>query len=275
MLTEAQLSCFKTFGYVVMKQVFSPAELRTLNSEFDRTLTEQYAHQPFDGTKRHWSMLMDEATPFFAGLIEDPRFLKPAQQMYGDSVLGIMVDGNRYVGNTPWHPDSNSALQYGVKFAIYLQPVGAETGALRVIPGSHRLPLEQNAEFAAGVQKLPITEVPATVLASTPGDVVAFDLRLWHGSWGGQTDRRMCTIVYYNDPQTPEEIAYLRQQAVDNINNAVASFDAKRKYFFSQHWLANAQRNPDRQRWIDRLRELHYFDAPGIVEPAENVVAAR
>ena len=273
MLTESQVRHFKAFGYVVMKQVLTAAELRTLHVEFERKLEMQYAHRPFDGTSRHWSSMMDDETPLFASLLEDPRFMNSARQLFGPDVIGLNVDANRYVGNTAWHPDSQTPLQGGVKFAIYLPPVGAETGALRVIPGSHRLSYPQHPEFADVIYKLPIADVPATVLDSTPGDVVAFDIHLWHGSWGGKTDRRMCTAVYYDNPRTPEELAYIRKQAVDNITYASQAFDARRKHFFPQVWLANAQRSADRQRWIDRLRELGYFDAPGIVEPAENADA--
>ena len=33
---------------------------------------------------------------------------------------------------------------YGVKFAYYLEPVDAESGALRLIPGSHKNPLHED-----------------------------------------------------------------------------------------------------------------------------------
>jgi hypothetical protein len=268
-LTAAQVSFFKTFGYVVLKNALSSAEMRTLNVEFDRTMEAQYAHKPFDGTARYWSTLMEEDTPLFASLLEDPRFMRSGQQMYGDDVLGITVDGNRYVGNTGWHPDSRSNLLAGVKFAIYMQPVGAETGALRVIPGSHRLPLEQNEEFSAGVHRLSITDVPAQVLASEPGDVVGFDLRLWHASFGGSSDRRMCTVVYYNNPKTAEEKAYFKRGAEQNVTVNIKDFHPKRRHLFSQYWLENRSANPDRQRFINRMRELGSFDFPGVVEVAE------
>ena len=198
-LTDAQLDFYKTFGYVVLKGVFSTTELDAIREEFDFMLTDQYSHTPYDGSVRHWTPMMDEDTPFLANLMEDVRFFSVAKQRYGDDVLGVIVDGNRYTGDTHWHRDTATVHQYGVKFAFYLQPVDVGTGALRVIPGTHRLPNDD--EFAQGVRSMHGESVPATALPSEPGDVVAFDIRLWHASFGGSEDRQMCTVVYYANPK--------------------------------------------------------------------------
>ena len=82
-LTEDQIDFHKTFGYTVLKQLFSTDELATIRKEFDATMAEQYAHRPYDGSERHWAPMTDEDTPFFASLMEDPRFLTVAKQLYG------------------------------------------------------------------------------------------------------------------------------------------------------------------------------------------------
>ncbi|MDA0991793.1 MAG: phytanoyl-CoA dioxygenase family protein, partial [Verrucomicrobia bacterium] len=166
---------------------------------------------------------------------------------------------------TGWHPDTVSPLQYGIKFAFYLQPVAAETGALRVIPSTHRL-FPFSEAFSAGIRKTPLRDVPCQVLDSQPGDVVAFDVRLWHGSCGGSSDRRMCTVVYYNNPKTPEEVEFLRLQGGANVKFGLESFRPKRPYLYSSRWISNPRNNPNRQWWITRLREVGYFDAPGVVQ---------
>ena len=263
-LTEGQIDFHKTFGYTVLKQLFSADELPTIRKEFDTTMADQYAHTPYDGTKRHWVPMMDEETPFFASLMEDPRLLTVARQLYGDDVLGIGTDANRYTGDTRWHRDTRTIHQYGVKFAFYLQPVGANTGALRVIPGTHRLPNDD--QFASGVQSLPLEQVPCAVLTSEPGDVVAFDLRMWHASYGGSDDRQMSTIVYYSNPKNPEGLEALRKQGEGNANAGVKAFNPKRQYLYSKRWVSNPYGSPVRQAWIDRLTEIGYLDAPGLVE---------
>ena len=261
-LTESQIDFHKTFGYTVLKQLFSADELATIHKEFDTTMAEQYAHTPYDGTERHWVPMLDEETPFFAILMEDPRFLTVAKQLYGDDVLGIGTDANRYTGDTRWHRDTRTIHQYGVKFAFYLKPVGENTGALRVIPGTHRLPNDD--EFTNGVQSMPLEEVPCAVLASEPGDVVAFDLRMWHASYGGSSDRQMCTVVYYSNPKNPDQLEALRKQGENNTS--VKKYIPKRPYLYSKKWMSNPHGSMVRQASIDRLTEVGYFDAPGLVE---------
>ena len=63
-----------------------------------------------------------------AALMEDPRFLTPAQQICGDDVLGIGVDINRYVSSTTWHPATGDENQIACKFIFYLDALGADSG---------------------------------------------------------------------------------------------------------------------------------------------------
>ena len=151
-LCKDQLQFFNTFGYVVLRQLLTFEDLKILAAELDQGLSAQFPHKPFDGSQRHWSRMTDETTPFFASLMEDVRFLTPAQQICGEDVLGIGIDANLYVGNTGWHPDTGNPEQIAVKYIFYLDSVRAETGALRVIPGSHLLQQTERQVFATGIQ---------------------------------------------------------------------------------------------------------------------------
>jgi hypothetical protein len=260
MLTEQQIAHFRTFGFLIFRQHFSPDEVRTIRTEVRHGMETAYRHAPFDGTRRHWLPMMGPETPFMARLLEDDRFCLAAEDMYGNDALGIISDANRYVGNTGWHPDTGSIHQYGVKFAYYLEPVGRESGALRLIPGSHRDPYHSGLKRNMGKSGLDVPDVPAYVCQSEPGDVVAFDLRTWHASWGGSNDRWMCTLVYYNNPKTPEEEQATRAQAQSNPK-ASAEFNRPDAPDFRLAWVANLEGNPRRQRWIDRMRELGFLAA--------------
>ena len=263
MLTEQQLIHFQTFGFVILRGLFGQDELRTINAEFESAMESEYRHAPFDGTRRHRLQAMGSRTPFFASLLEDPRFYEAAERMYGEDVFGITCNINRYVGDTGWHPDTgNVQMQhhYGVKFAYYLQPLGAESGALRVIPGSHKQPFHNELRRNLGKSGLCIPDVPAFVCESEPGDVVAFDLRCWHASWGGAHDRRMCVLCYYNNPRTPEAEEACRRQLVGNAIDYTP-------------WVANSRGNPRREAWIHRMREFApgCFDFKGVNHVAQEV----
>jgi len=259
MLTEQQIHHFNTFGFIILRQVFTQDELETINQEVIQRMEAAYQHAPFDGTQRHWVPMFEPETPFFTGLMEDPRFCETAEQLYGEDVIGIACDANRYVGDTKWHPDTKSAHQYGIKFAFYLEPVGAETGALRVIPGSHKQPFHAELRQAREESRLDLAEVPAFVCQSEPGDVVGFDLRLWHASLGGSSDRRMCTLVYYNNPKTEEEDRVTREQARLNADTSI-KFGRPPEPIHPPSWVANPHKNPKRQHWINRMRELEFFE---------------
>ena len=110
------------------------------------------------------------------------------------------------MGNSRWHSDGYARSAYrNIKFAFYLDPVGRDSGCLRVIPGSHH----RGDEYAESLQdimssqrtwsmedRVGVTgpEMPAVALETRPGDMLMFNQDLKHASFGGGTRRRMFTI---------------------------------------------------------------------------------
>ena len=261
MLSNEQLQQFETFGFVVLRQFFSPDEVDTLREEFEKGLDLAYQHRPFDGSERHWTPQMGPDTPFYAQLLEDERFWSIAMQLYGEDAFGVGTDANRYVGDTRWHPDHRvdpAEDCYGVKFAFYLDPVGHDTGALRLVPGSHKNPFHD--ELRAYLDGKEMQQIPSYTCTSEPVDVVAFDMRCWHASFGGSEGRRMSTCCYYKNPETPAEEAAARQRAAGS-QKAPAQYNRPDDPLFHPDWVANPQGSRLRQGWIDRLRELEFIEA--------------
>ena len=156
-------------------------------------------------------------------------------------------DGNSYVGDTKWHSDSTGKdfeFEFDfdrIKVALYLDPVTKDTGCLRVIPGSHRIHLHQQIEslrhlrvaqrdvggktmskeeqkkagIAGEFDDAPFgvesSKLPSFALESQPGDVVFFNHRLWHSSFGGKTGRRMFTLNFAERPKSEDDVATLRE----------------------------------------------------------------
>lgn len=275
MLTDDDIERFKLFGFIVMKNVLSPEEIKTIQAEFDHRADVASQYERFDGSKRHTFQMMDKDTPFYASLMEDPRILGPAEQIYGD-VLGFNADGNRYVSDSEWHYDAGGFEAYGIKYAIYLQPMRAYNGALRVIPGSHKRPFHDELRTMEGIGERfsrgaatpderrrameAINTSPSYVCDSDPGDAVAFDLRMFHSSYGGSKDRHMCSITYYNYPRTTAEIELTIPQArgamATDRDNSEDPWNPPR---YPAYWTENLDGHPKRKLWLEQFKELSHM----------------
>ncbi len=259
--TANELARFETFGFVVLRGFLGREELAAFAAEFDLGLARARKEMSRKGGRRqlNWSNLGPD-TPRLAGLLEDPRFVGAAEQLYGGGAVGHYANSNSFDGEqTEWHPDTADLRRRGVKFAFYLQPLDGNTGALRLVPGSHRdplhsaiaaLPLKQSIDGVANEEGLPTDEVPAFAARSEPGDVIAFDNRVWHASWGGGSDRRMCSVGYFAAPETPGEEASVRE-LVGQHAGLVDAFPLLRPH---PEWLANPGGSPQRRRWLEVLR---------------------
>ena len=274
MLNAEQLQLFKTFGFLILKNAVAPEEVQKLREEWTRRAEEAARIVPFDGSKTR-DMLPVETTPFTTALFEDDRLAGVGEQIFG-KLICANPNIHRYVGDSKWHYDAGGYDAYGIKFAIYLDPVRADSGALRVIPGTHLRPYHDEVSrfdpigsrwsraAATPEQKKRalegISSIPCYVCDSDPGDVVAFDLRTYHASLGGKVDRRMCSFTYYNYPHTPAEI----ELTIHNVRGAMRqrdnSADPWNPTGYPDHWLANPQHNPRRADWINSLKRFSQME---------------
>ena len=270
-LTVQQKNHFDTFGFLVFRQLLTPEEVQIYSDEFDAGMDATLEGGMHDRVVRHWAPLMDSNTPFITSLLDDHRFADVTEQLLESEVLGAITDGNYRVGDTAWHPDQASLDYTGVKFTIYADPLTKSTGALRVIPGSHREPLHS---AIAGVKSLdtkgdsrrdlesvfgiPPDELPAYAFESEPGDVLVFNLAIWHSAFGGSSHRRLGTVCLMADPKTEKERAAIRN---------VYRWHVETHYmpvYDGQHWPEywRSIDDPRHQRWVSRLDELGVLDTP-------------
>lgn len=255
MLTEPQITFFNTFGFLILRKVFSEEELAKMNEEFDASLKNIQREKPDNEAPKHfnWSNLGPE-TPFLGMLPEDPRICETAEQLFGENVVAVSSNSNRRVGDTHWHTDQSHPHSYGLKFAAYLQPLDSHIGAFRVIPGSHKKPF--NAQLKSIMMDGSENSVPYYSCDSAPGDIIIFNFATWHSSWGGSSDRRMCTVDFYKNPETPEEVEGTYDQVI--VDEKVYANIRASGSGFHPHWLANAKNSARRQRWIDWLRKYGF-----------------
>ena len=273
MLTNQQLVHWETFGFVILRGLLTSDEVETARREFEAGLSEK-SKDPEGRLPTSFSA-HGPTTPLLATLPEDPRFQEAAEQMWGKDVVLVGSSGQRFTkSHIYWHPDMPDATPetkddhvQGVKFAFYLEPLDRDTGALRVIPGSHKSPFHDQL-FAMGLKGwdspylqstgLNVGDIPSYIWHSDPSDVIAFNLRVWHASWGASADRRQCSVVYYKNPSTPREEELTRELAQWRKANAHAGSRGPR---YDPHWLSNPEGSPTRQRWIEWLHKYGFVDS--------------
>jgi hypothetical protein len=229
-LSDQQLAFFQTFGYLAFRGLFAN-EIDTITEVFEEIWQEHgggHAGRAHDGTARSALAQVIDQDARLSALLDDPRIRGIATGLLGDDFNFSGSDGNYYVGDTRWHSDGwhrNGILH--IKMALYLDPVTAETGCLRVVPGSF-LPDDQfSSALQSSIKLIPTDtefsgpqsaesqgpwgvrgrDLPAVALDSEPGDLLVFNHNLKHASFGGGTRRRMFTMnlcQHYPEERLPE-----------------------------------------------------------------------
>ena len=208
-LTEKQKSLFDVFGFLNFSGLFA-REAETITRAFEAVWAEHgggHNGHPHDDQQNSALLPFIDQHPYLCALLDDERVEAIGAGLLGEDFNYMSSDGNYFVGDTVWHSDGyQRAPGYcSIKLAFYLDAVGYESGCLRVIPGSHKM----GDAYAEGVHAtiatsgtnhteedwgIPGTRVPALALETQPGDLVVFNHRLKHASYGGSTRRRMFTI---------------------------------------------------------------------------------
>jgi hypothetical protein len=213
-LSLQQCRFLDTFGYLHLRGLLADA-IDGIATGFERLLAEN-GGEAYAGQHR---FTISPGINWSEGLCRD--FLDAPQV---DDVLSSVLgpdyqywnsELNYCSGDTPWHTDSpwpeDRRTPSWYELLLYLDPLTAETGALRVIPGSHHV----RDGFANLIQRGIIDEtasalvdpshawavsgpdVPAVALPSEPGDVILLNHMTAHASFGGVARRRLMTAVFF------------------------------------------------------------------------------
>lgn len=272
MLTTAQVDHFRTFGFLVLRGYLAD-RVGVLRAEVGAAICDAYAatydERAVDGISGHYLPMASRLTPVSASLIcDDPRLTGAAWQLLGGPVIPECPEGVLYFAEAGWHTDDGIGV-HGVKFAAYFDQLTAGTGALRLVPGSHHP--EQDARLAACSRPREPTagkagfaayqaSFPGYVAATSPGDVIAFDLRTWHASLGGR-DRLAWNAVYLRCPETDDERDRTLRYVHGGFEQAFRGFNRDR-YTVWRDWLADAAAHPGRVPVIERMRHAGSWTCP-------------
>jgi len=219
-LTPQQLQFFHTFGYLSFPGLMAN-RIGEIIQDFEDLWAEHgggHGGKKHDGTARSCIVPFIDQSAKLSALLDDPRILGIATSLLGEDFNYMGSDGNFYVGETGWHSDGWNPQHLHIKIAFYLDPVGRNSGALRVIPGSHKVgdtfAEALNKQVGKSPQELGVAgnEVPAIALETQPGDLVCFNHNTKHASFHGSKSRRMFTMNLcqrYPETDLPELREYL------------------------------------------------------------------
>jgi phytanoyl-CoA dioxygenase PhyH len=273
MLTTGQVDHFRTFGFTMLRGYLAD-RIGMLRAEAGAAIRDacaaSYDERVIDGISGHYLPMASRLTPVSTSLVcDDPRLIDAAEQLLGGPVLPECPEGVLYFFEAGWHTDDGIGVP-GVKFAAYFDDLTGDTGALRLVPGSHHP--EQNARLGGSSRRRGPARgeaeaaacpdsFPGFIARTSPGDVIAFDLRTWHASFGGR-DRLAWTAVYQRCPETEPERDRMLRSVHDSFEQAFRGFDRTR-YPVWRDWLAGAAAHPRRAGVIERMRQAGVLDLPG------------
>ena len=217
-LSQHRLDFFDTFGYLAFPGLFNDCIDKIIEEFEDIWVKSGRTH---DKINRSALIQFPDQSKYLSSLLDDHRIHDIASSICGEDFNYFTGSGNYYVGDTSWHSDGyNQRPVKSIKLAFYLDPVTKNSGALRVIPGSHR-----NIDYFGDLLESHITsdifgmtgdQIPAVALESNPGDVLVFNHRIKHSSWGGSDRRRMFTMNFserYPDHLIPDLKDFLAGEA--------------------------------------------------------------
>jgi hypothetical protein len=270
---DALVDWFRSFGYLVLRGFFEPRLVEELRTEMVRTMLgvhgdRYYERPPMSGMAGHYTCLLGPWAPRTVELVDSRPLVGLAERLVGGCVLPSPCDtqGILYFDHAGWHNDTGIGIR-GVKFVAYLEPLAGDTGALRVLPASHRL---QDAALGHLYSlDLNVPDVPGQVLATEPGDLIVFDQLLYHASWGGK-DRHQWSTMYVRDAITPSWRAGLLEwyaagaQSVDELPKGYQPFD--------RTWVAEGCGDiwesdlAQRHKWIYRFNRLGVLETFGVAD---------
>jgi hypothetical protein len=201
-LTPQQRSYFDTFGFLIFPGLVADC-IDEITTAFENVWRERgggHNGKPHSGERRSLIVPFIDQHERLCALLDDVRISGIVESLLGPDFNYWTSDGNYYTGDTKWHSHPFFGNLRAVKLAFYLDPLKAETGCLRVIPGSHKFGDTYANELHAFLKdseelwSLSPSQVPSVALETQPGDVIVFNHCIKHGSFGGGKQRRLFVI---------------------------------------------------------------------------------
>lgn len=191
-LTSGQIAQYEQSGYVAPVRVMSAAQASALRDRLEQF--ERSQGRPLQGAQRHKTHLL---FTWLNDLIRRESILDAIEDLYGRNLLCWTTNFFIKEGNDPafvsWHQDSTYwglSRPDVVTAWVALSPSNEANGAMRVIPGTHRLDQIPHKDTFSGNNLLTrgqevaveVDEGQAVSINLEPGEMSLHHVRIIHGS---------------------------------------------------------------------------------------------
>ncbi|MEM7170832.1 MAG: phytanoyl-CoA dioxygenase family protein [Pseudomonadota bacterium] len=216
-LTEAQIEAYERDGFLAPIDFMSANEAAELRRRFEAA--EAQYPEAFNGAGRNNTHLL---FGFLNDLVFDARLLDIVEDLIGPNILAygmvIFAKPPSDPGYVSWHQDGTymGLKPYdGVTAWVALTPSNTVNGCMAMVPGSHRLGLQEHVDTFADDnlltrgQSIPdIDEEAAVDLILEPGQISLHHPWVVHGSKANRGDDRRIglAIQSYLKPTTQQVI---------------------------------------------------------------------
>jgi non-haem Fe2+, alpha-ketoglutarate-dependent halogenase len=207
-LTDREIALFQQHGFVSPVTVLSPPQAQALREQLETF--ERAQGGPLKGALRHKTHLL---FPWLNELIRNTGIVDAIEDLYGPDLLCWTTNFFIKEGNDPafvsWHQDSTYwglSSPDVVTAWVALSPSTIANGAMRVIPGTHKLDqIRHKDTFGANnlltrgqEVAVEVDERQAVSLELQPGQMSLHHVRLIHGSPPNATaERRIGFAIRY------------------------------------------------------------------------------
>ena len=234
-LTADEAAQFDALGFVVRRAAFGAAEVGSVVRALESVCAD-FLGRPPGGKDVVWESHFVERSAALTDLIADDRIYLAVCDLLGDDVLWSGSEGmwgfDDSLADHDWHADGGwlreQMAPYRLKVMLYLEPLRRDTGALRIIPGSHRSLLHESllpfnrASLPGGSLRYfgrRGRDVPAHAIETDPGDVVFFNNWLFHAVYGKVYPRRSVILKFVSMPRNDRHRALLRRESSIRADN--------------------------------------------------------
>ncbi len=220
MLSREQIEFYHEHGYLLVENVLSDVELKTLQTitydliEKSKDITESNdAYDRDEGHSRHTPRLTrikfpHKQDPYFWEVLTQSNVTRVLNDLLGEDTTLITAKLNTKAPGggqaVEWHqdwafyPHTNDDL---LAFGIMLEDVTPDNGPLMVIPGSHKGPLlshKHEGLFCGAVHPDdPLFEQEkAVTLTGKAGSMTVHHVRTLHGSAPNMSDKNRLILFY-------------------------------------------------------------------------------